>query len=467
MSPVKPLDRTANVVRFFALLGGLPLILIGLAADAIGLSHSPGIGPDQALLILAGGLGVAAAAFARQLVLLGGKVAPVLAAVQRVPVLNRVLPLLWAGFWIWVLWAGSDYLGRRILGDKGISLVSRSYHPYLTHGAFDGDQARLGPEGPGSYGYKELRSAYVFPFDRPVKSISERGEFLFQDRVAEANNEPSTKALRVFVLGASVVYANDASTPEHRWFVQLEKMLTRELRREVKLIPAAIGAYVTTQERLALDLMVLPRKPDAVILLDGFNDVALPITAGTRPGDPYSQGLIYKQHYSPSFSFQKWLSANHSIYRFLSNVSLYSTMERTRQKLLQDPATYANCEESITGVYFDNVRWMLERCRERGIPAAAFLQPARVLTEHRQGQPEPSASLDKLTLKLYQALEKKSKDLPSEVRFHSLTDMFDTPPPGKLWTDACHFLDPGQERLAQRMTAPVRDLLLTKYKPGS
>src|SRR5690606_3877049 len=185
-------------------------------------------------------------------------------------------------------------------------LLNRHMQPYLMTGGYyriplagaREDHVDVGPGGPEDYGYRDEGGTYVFGFDEPVHSIAERADFLLQDR-ADLLNGAGSNHLRVAVLGASVAYGVGASREDTRWYAILERLLTEELGREVRLIPAAMPGYVSTQERIILELMVLPMRPDAVIVLDGFNDAALPVVFGSRPGDPYDQGLLYEQFYSP------------------------------------------------------------------------------------------------------------------------------------------------------------------------
>ncbi|MFC1836122.1 hypothetical protein ACFL2Q_15615 [Thermodesulfobacteriota bacterium] len=100
-----------------------------------------------------------------------------------------------------------------------------------------------------------------------------------------ANAVDSKDVTRVFVIGGSAAYGSGASSTDTRWYMELERLLSKGLKRQVRLIPAAMGAYVSTQERMVLELIVLPRRPDCVIILNGYNDLVNCLTYCTRPGD--------------------------------------------------------------------------------------------------------------------------------------------------------------------------------------
>lgn len=358
-------------------------------------------------------------------------------------------------FVVWMLLWGIGFLGlaelisRQVL-EMQIGLGKRPIQPYLANGDFYDyypDEVMMAKEGPEAYGYYRSGGVYFYDFKGKVQRIADRGNFLFQDRIEIANNLTRSDVIRIFVIGGSVAYGTGASSNEKKWYILLEQALSAALKREVRLIPAAMGAYNTTQERLVLDLMVLPRKPDAIIILDGFNDTS-PIS---RPGDPYNQGALYEHFYSPGFGIKKWLTRHSFLYQYVVNTSLQQSQEIQCQRILQDSELLKNYTTSVASVYFDNVLNMLERCEESGIPCIAFLQPMRALTLHNQHIHSELSSQEKLFLAAYQEILDNVPKLTLNKPFYDLTSVFDAPGSEKWYSDFVHFTDPGHQVMADAM----------------
>lgn len=372
---------------------------------------------------------------------------------QRV---RRFLFLGWLLIWAAILLIGVEVVSRRYLVPWHHEIGSRHLQPYfMSGGYFKTSMSRfkdkgvlLGPGGPESYGYKRQSDIHLYNFDEPVSSIADRGDFLFQDRVQLANDVGRDDVIRVFVIGGSAAYGIGASSAEKRWYVVLERALSAGLGKEVRLVPAAMIGYVSTQERLALDLMVLPRRPDAVIIFDGFNDAVLPSVFGTRPGDPYDQGMFYQDFYSPVTGMKKWL-ANHSyFYRFLLYRSLGQTIDANQNRILGNPNRLANYAKSTASVYLDNVRHMLEQCKDKKVPCMTFLQPARDLTWRHQSKGQP---LDLFTLSAYDEILKGINDAAVKDQIHDLSGVFNEPGHEQNYIDNVHFNDGGHQAVADAM----------------
>lgn len=309
----------------------------------------------------------------------------------------------------------------------------------------------LGPGGPETYGYRKGGGAYVFGFDRPVSSMADRGTFLFQDRVALANAPPDPNVVRVFVLGGSVAYGVGASQRDRRWYAVLERSLTASMNKEVRVVPAAMVGHVSTQERLALELMVLPREPDAIVILDGWNDVALPALFGVRPGDPYDQGILYEDFYSAFGGSRKWLAQRSYLVRYLSHRSMAKTVAAQQAELLASPDKVAQYAASTSSVYLDNITRMLDRCDHERIPCLAFLQPSRDVASEEQGEGRANV----LVVASYNRIRDRLRETASGGRVVDLSALL--PPP--LFVDTVHFGDEGHEAVAGAVHSAVIGML--------
>ena len=339
---------------------------------------------------------------------------------------------------------------------------SRHMQPYFMTGAYfqtplpgvPTHTLMLGPGGPETYGYAKGGGTYVFGFDQPVRSVADRGTFLFQDRVDLANAAPDPNVLRVFVLGGSVAYGAGASQRDKRWYLQLEQLLTASVGKTVRVVPAAMVGYVSTQERIALELMVLPRNPDAIVILDGWNDAALPATFGVRPGDPYDQGMLYGDFYLALGGFKKWLAKHSYLARYLVQRSIATAVGAQREALTSSPERIAAYADSTSAVYVDNLTHMLQRCADQRIPCLSFLQPARDLTlaaTDASRNPLVAASYDRIRRQLQEKLAGKP--------IYDLSTLLAT----EAFTDNVHFGDAGHAALAAAMN-PVIAAALTKSK---
>jgi lysophospholipase L1-like esterase len=390
-----------------------------------------------------------------------GVTAPVAAGRPRKarPLLVLLFIMLWVVGGFLVL----ELVSRRFMGVWHVELINRHMQPYLMTGGYyrtplagvPESHVMIGPGAPEMFGYARTGSSYVFDFQGQVRNVAERGRFLFQDR-ADLADGAQGDTLRVMVVGGSVAYGVGASRKETRWFEVLERDLTAQLQRPVRLIPAANPGYVSTQERLVLDFFVLPRHPDAVIILNGWNDAVLPSAFGSRPGDPYDQGILYRQYYSPSYGLQAWAAKRSHLMRSLMHRSMERAIGKHRERISSDPALLRSYAQSVAAVYADNVGHMLKRCAQEGIPCQLFLQPALDISRHRRGERD---GLNPFTVEGYGAILTRVAALNAPAQVHDLTNAFSGPEQERWYFDSVHFEDPGQAALARAMRSAVLSML--------
>lgn len=352
------------------------------------------------------------------------------------------------------------HLGDPAVGPPAPSMLAVPFQPYLMFGAqygwhedadWDGMLAR---EGPGAFGYRPASGTYVYDFEEPVDDVADRGDFLFADEPLA--DDLDAAPLRVFVIGASVARGVGASSPYRAWHAILARELTQQLGREVRLITAAVDAYVSTQERLVFNLMVLPRCPDAIVVLDGWNDAAMPAMFGVRPGDPVTQGLLYQRFYGPVSGLTQLLVAHSAVARYLTHQRILSTLDANRRRLVANPDALGRYGSATASVYVDNVRRMLDTCRRRGLPCAAFLQPARSLQRPTSDPGSAWAAQEALERAAYAGIRARlAADRAPHI--HDLSGVLD---PSRDWfVDPVHFGDGGQAAIAAAMLPAVREAL--------
>ena len=198
----------------------------------------------------------------------------------------------------------------------------RVYNPLFVSGdsyyLVPNERLPFTPGGPVAMGYREQGFGFHYDLDSPAPRTSTTfADFLFShtrskysaaevDRISCA--EPG--ALLVYVLGGSVAQGFSAERTEDTWHARLEALLRDKLdRKDLYVFNAAMGSFVSLQEKLAYYLAVVPRRANFVLIVDGYNDITIPPNSATRAGDPYQVGLRFSQLFTDGFM---WWLARHS-----------------------------------------------------------------------------------------------------------------------------------------------------------
>ena len=347
---------------------------------------------------------------------------------------------------------GEVWVRKSHLVDKGLDRIP---HPYLSIGGFHkggyfSNKEMAFNESPEYYGYKRkgIFNIPSFEFGTPVRSASDRGDFLYRDRRHLLVSPKPKNEFRIFILGGSVAFGEGASSNETRWFVQLEKILRDKTKKNVVVIPAANHSHVTTQERVIFELYVSPFEPDALIFLDGFNDANTGISA-TRPGDPYAQSIIYERDDSPLYGFINDISKHSELVRYELQQEIYSIwfgqVYTPEQKVAQS--------KSVADVYYDNLAQMNRRCKNEKIQCLFFLQPFWDLT--LANRKEKALNQEDMVVQNYLEFKKEIKDYPFVIDY---TGIFDEGPLPVPFYDPAHFNDEGHRYIAEKMA----DLIISK-----
>jgi hypothetical protein len=109
----------------------------------------------------------------------------------------------------------------------------------------------------------------------PRKNFSDKGYHINQYHLRYNDNFPKKKEsneVRIFVTGGSTAFGMGVPQSETYAYV-LEKSLRAQYPKlKIRVLIAAVGSYVSTQERIFFENIVFPLNPDIVMMFSGWND---------------------------------------------------------------------------------------------------------------------------------------------------------------------------------------------------
>ena len=345
---------------------------------------------------------------------------------------------------------------RWFLGDR-VEWETRPFEPFFVSGDFYGamslEKLAKTREGPRAFGYKNAGGIYLHERPKGPWEATGRADFLFDHYLsrysakdADKLNESTKRSLRIYIIGGSLAVGSSATAKEKTWHALLEQKLRKELARpDIHVINAAMGAFVSSQERMAMEWAVAPREPDMVIVLNGYNDLHTPVSVGVAPGDPLQTGMRYAEAYDTSFT--RWFCQQSALARLLWKGRMERRIREYRDRVLADGEESARIGKGIVDVYVGNMEWLARRGKQMGAPVLVFFQPWKSLDDPSVLPAEkPLADFARETaLKIRLALAKLAQN----------GDFFDL---GLIqsrltrhYTDAVHLDDAGQEILAEEI----------------
>jgi lysophospholipase L1-like esterase len=351
------------------------------------------------------------------------------------------------------------------------------YQPLFVSGDYQylvpNDRLPFAPGGPDSLGYKERGFGFYTSPEAIPASSTPLSDFLFSharsrypaaevDRIACSQPD----AILIYVLGGSVGQGFSASGKETTWHAVLERRLREKLgRSDVYVFNAAMGGFVSLQERLAFHLAVAPRNATLALVLDGYNDVTIPANSAVRPGDPWQLGLRFSQFYGDGFVW--WLATHSAILHTLMQNELEADVLAFRRRLDQDDALFARHAQAIAGLYTENMNELLTSCAGRKLACLVAIQPGRAMSAAYSGVARDDLLSQKRMVALYDTLKAAVAASPQRERFIDLTHLFDGPDKLALYKDSVHPGDEGQALLGEALLAPTLAALVsaTQVKP--
>ena len=353
---------------------------------------------------------------------------------------------------------------RFLLGNR-VEWETRPFEPFFVSGDYYGalslDRLAHTREGPRASGYKNIGGLYLHERPKGSWDANGRADFLFDHylsrysaKEADRLNNLPKRPLRIYIVGGSLAVGSSATTKEKTWHALLESKLRKALGREdLHVINAAMGAFVSSQERMAFEWAVAPRDPDMVIILNGYNDIHTPISVGVAPGDPLQTGMRYAEAYDTSFT--RWFCQQSALARLWWKARTERRLRDYRDRVLGDGEESEVLKTGIVDVYTGNLRWLIKRAKQMGAPVSVFFQPWK-----SQGGEEIPDAEKPLAAFAQSTASKIVESMKQTESFHDLTGL--QPELLGHYTDAVHLDDAGQEILAEailkRIVADARKI---------
>lgn len=363
----------------------------------------------------------------------------------------------------------AEIVARTVFGLQPL-MFGYPYHPIFVSGDYyylnTNEQLARGPGGPTAYGYEEGVFGYHYDPKTPASHSSANfADFLFNHTrsrysTAEVDRVECTDkdAAAVFVLGGSVAQGFSASSPQATWHGVLEGLLRAKLgKQDVYLFNAAMGAFFSFQEKLAYYLAVVPRKGDAVLFLNSYNDLVIPANTGTRPGDPFQLGTRFSQFFGNGLVW--WLAKHSAIVNGLIQAEFVRHAVAYRKELDEDDAVFARYAATVTDIYMENMGEVLDDCDARHKSCLVAIQPNRALTAANIGTRFDDIISGKRVKQLYDLLFAKIEKSAHRSSFIDLTHVFDSAGKIRDYADEVHPNDRGQQILAEALLEPTLALV--------
>ncbi len=206
---------------------------------------------------------------------------------------------------------------------------------------------------PAPYSMSEMR-----PFTAPSAATVNTQGFRHPVEVTPTKERP-----RVFVLGGSFAFGQGASGDSTYYLAYV-----RQRFPDIEFVNASSPSFLAVQEWILLGLKILPLEPDGIIVIDGFNDVAIPLAFGERAGSPFgwsiSEDLLGGDLLG---TVGAWIRAHSNVYRILHRVLV---LRRTAK-----PETRAALLPEIQRDYLRATTLTYETCQGLGLPVWHVFQP--------------------------------------------------------------------------------------------
>jgi lysophospholipase L1-like esterase len=367
-------------------------------------------------------------------------------------------------FYLVAILVATELFSRFALGLKPL-LYSRPYDPLFVSGDFVGAASResllnVATNSPAINHYTRTEIGFfVWTGQFPPTSSSNLADFLFSNYLSRYSSRDmdlilcsKPTALSVFILGGSLAVGSSASSKLTTWHALLEKELRKGLsRNDVYVFNGAMGAFLSTQERLAYHFAVSLRPAKVVIILNGFNDLFAPVASGTRPGDPFQLPARYTQAYGSPLIL--WLAESSAIVNYFLQANVLRSITQLQDRMAQDDGAFNAYADAVVSLYLENMAAVLRDCQAQGLPCLVAVQPSRALSETELGAPTYSGFVlpSHRVLQLYELLRKRIHASGYATHFIDLTRIIKSSNELAYYTDSVHLDDRGQRLIADAL----------------
>ena len=371
----------------------------------------------------------------------------------------------------------AEIVARLIFGLQPL-VYGYPYHPIFVSGDYyylaSNDELARGPGGPTALGYEADVLSYRYPVAAlPPRNSTDLSNFLFRHNRSQYDSNAvddlacgKPDATVVYVVGGSVAQGFSASSKATTWHAVLEGMLRKEMRnQELYVANAAMGGFVSFQEKLAYYLAVVPRDGRVVLIVDSYNDLLAPASSGTRPGDPHHLAVRFSQFFGNGFVW--WLAKQSAIVNAILRMEIEGNIAANRRQLDENDEIFLRYANAATDIYLENTTEMLSDCEAHGRACLVGLQPSRSLTASHIGVKADDVISQRRVRQLYEILMGKVAKSLYRARFVDLTASFDSPERFAYFTDAVHPDDRGQKLLAEALLPRVAEAVKARVRRNS
>lgn len=308
--------------------------------------------------------------------------------------------------------------------------------------------------------------------------------------------------VRIFLLGGSAAYGAETVYPEidDHWRIDNHQTIDFFLEQKLnamypekrwEVINAAVKGYRLHQDLARIQSVLLRYRPDAIVLIDGVNDMSGLIDAGPRY-DPYAEtplGEEFEDLTNPH-SFRSlrvmlatWLYRNSVLFRVLRDRAIGSVRmqyRERRQKAEPVPEQFeltSDEQQRVTeiagqiGYYRHAVRQIHRVLALDGIEDIFVLQPALRLTKKIfAGSEARLAEYDRAVAgrieiaayrELYPEIAKQLSEDRDGYRFLDFTHELDGMTT-QAFTDYCHLTPDANRAIADRLFEEIKSTRLQR-----
>ena len=276
----------------------------------------------------------------------------------------------------------------------------------------------------------------------------------------------------VVVTGGSAMFGvgvtNNALTVPAR----LQAHLRQDHGLEVNVVNLAARGYVSVQEMLALNLYLTAQPADLVIAVSGHNDATRFLTGQSTPSlvlgnrtstveqvNQVERGDLFVANIGPAL---RQLSHTGNLAAYLME-RLQARRKKTAEAARMADAPPDQPTPAFLADHLSNYAMMQAACAARQIDFKVFLQPdaftkarpseweaKRVLEKEGDGSVQRAETTRRARLRYRSAFSALTKPFP----FTDLAPVFGDDP-DTLYRDACHYNEPGADRLARALAADL------------